>query len=169
MQHRFVAETAAGDYPLEAFTTMDAILRETESYQFFSQGRRFPKAGQRINNTPEAAIGTAAAQITRDLEIRAVFVLTRSGTSVQVVSADRPSAPILALIPSEEISRRMQLYWGVVPFVIKQQLKTEDCLLRAEKIIKDLKLAKTGNHILLISGVGKPGIAANSIVVHQIS
>jgi pyruvate kinase len=72
-------------------------------------------------------------------------------------------------MPSEEISRRMQLYWGVVPFVIKQQLKTEDCLVRAEQIIKDLKLAESGHHILLISGVGKSGIAANSIVVHQIS
>ena len=163
------AETAAGDHPMEAFSAMDAILRETETYQFFAQGRRFPKAGQRINSNVEAAIGTAAAQITRDLEIRAVFVLTRTGRSAQVVSADRPSAPILALTPSEEISRRMRLYWGVVPFVIKQQLKTEDCLHCAEQIIKDLKLAKSGNHILLISGVGKSGIAANSVVIHQIS
>ncbi len=163
------AETAAGDHPLEAFSAMDAILRETEAYQFFSQGRRFPKAGQGTNCSVEGAIGTAAAQITRDLEIRAVFVLTRSGRSVQLVSAGRPSAPILALMPSEEISRRMQLYWGVVPFVIKQQLKTEDCLLCAEQIIKDLKLAESGHYILLISGVGKSGTAANSVVVHQIS
>jgi pyruvate kinase len=60
------AETASGKYPLETFETMDSILRETEAYQFFSQGGMFSKTVHEPHGRANGlldAIGEAGAQL----------------------------------------------------------------------------------------------------------
>lgn len=163
------AETAAGKYPLEAFDTMDSILRETEAYQFFSQGGLFRRAGRDLNDKVEAALGTAAAQLSRDLMVRAVFVLTRSGYTARMIASDRPAAPIIALTTSERVAVSLNLVWGVYAHLIKKELKQDQYLAYGEKIIKKMKLAAAKDHILMLSGVGGRGAHTNSIVVHRIS
>jgi pyruvate kinase len=162
------AETAVGKYPLEAVEAMDSILRETEAYQFFAQGGRFPKAGLDINNEVQSALGTAAAQLSRDLMVRAVIVVTRSGFTARMVSADRPSAPILAFTHSEEVARRLHLMWGVYPFVSKRVLSTEQSLEYGVKVLKQLKLAQSGNYVIMVSTMGQLVDGTSMIAVHRV-
>ena len=161
------AETASGKYPLNSFQTMDAILRETEAYQFFAQGGRFHKAGQDVNSV-EAALGTAAAQLSRDLMVRSVFVTTESGYTARMVSSDRPAAPILAFTPSQSVARSLHLVWGVYPFVVRKGTKAEECMAHGVKILKQLKLAASGNHVLMVSTVAQGRKGISSVVVHRI-
>ncbi len=163
------AETASGKYPVEAVRTMDSILRETEAYCFFANKGRFPRAGLDENNRLEEALGTATAQLSRDLMVRAIFVLTRSGNTARIVSADRPAAPILALTQSEEVRRRLNLMWGVYPYLNEKELKFRRYVALGERIIKGLKLASRGDYVLMLSGLGDKRTPTNSIVVHRIS
>jgi pyruvate kinase len=162
------AETASGKYPLEAFATMDSILRETEAYQFFSQNGRFTKAGSDESNLVQAALGTAAAQISRDLMVRAVFVLTRSGFTARMVSADRPAAPILAFTHADDVARRLHLMWGVYPYPISGRLTFEESLAHGVKILRRLGLAQRGSHVLMVSTIGASTGGTSAIVVHKI-
>ena len=161
------AETASGKYPLESFQTMDAILRETEAYQFFAQGGRFYKAGQDINSE-EAALGKAVAQLSRDLMVRSVFVTTESGYTARQVSSDRPAAPILAFTTSERVARSLQLLWGVYPFVVRKGTKEKDCLAQGVKLLKKLKRATSGNHVLMVSISAQASKGISSVAVHRI-
>ncbi len=162
------AETAAGKYPLEAFGMMDSILRETEAYQFFTLGGSFQQATKAVQNDLQEALGTATAQISRDLKVQCVFVLTRTGYTARIVSADRPAAPIIALTPSEAVMRRLNLHWGVYAHRIKDSLSQDEYLAYGERLIKRKGLANPGDFIILLSGLGGRNIATNTIVVHQV-
>ena len=162
------AETASGKYPLETFETMDSILRETEAYQFFSQGGRFNKPLQKSANDLLEAIGDATAQLSRDLMVHSIFVLTTSGYTARMVSSDRPAAPIMALTQSETVMRHMQLLWGVYPYLVKKTMSTHEYLTYGERIMKNMRLAKKGDFVIMISGLRDIGAESTSIMVHKV-
>jgi pyruvate kinase len=162
------AETASGKYPLETFETMDSILRETEAYQFFAQGGRFNKPLQKSANDLLEAIGNATAQLSRDLMVHSIFVLTTSGYTARMVSSDRPAAPIMALTQSETVMRHMQLLWGVYPYLVKKTMSTDEYLTYGERIMKKMRLAKKGDFVIMISGLRDIGAEATAIMVHKV-
>jgi pyruvate kinase len=163
------AETASGNYPMEAFETMDSILRETEAYQFFSQGGKFNKpAVDASTNGLLDAIGDAAAQLSRDLMVHCIFVLTASGYSARMVSSDRPAAPIMALTCSKTVARRMHLLWGVYPQLVKKEMSIHECLRYGETVLKNMKLAKKGDFVIMVSGLRDIGAKATAIMVHKV-
>ena len=162
-------ETAVGKYPIETFETMDSILRETEAYQFFSQAGNFGKATIFSGNLLLDAMGVATAQLSRDLKVHSIFVLTITGTTARIISSDRPAAPILAFTHSAQVARRMQLFWGVCPHFIKKAMTPEACLVEGEALIKDKKLAHSGDFVIMISGLGRKSGGANTIMMHQVA
>jgi pyruvate kinase len=162
------AETAVGKHPLDAFAMMDSILRETEVYQFFALGGRFQKAAEEQKDHLQEALGVATAQISRDLKVHCIFVLTRTGYTARIVSADRPAAPIIALTPSEAVARRLALCWGVYAAKIPAAFSQEEYLAFGERLIARKGLAKRGDFFIMLSGLGGKNIATNTIVVHQV-
>jgi pyruvate kinase len=164
------AETASGKYPYETLSMMDTILRETEAYQFFTMGGRFKKADEDVKGHVQEALGLATAQISRDLMVRCIFVPTHSGYSARFISANRPAAPIIALASSEAVRRKLNLQWGVYPYLATRDLNVTESLKMGEKIIRDeLKLASKGDYIIMLSSMGPQHLGTNSVVVHQIS
>lgn len=161
-------ETAVGRYPVETFETMDSILRETEAYQFFSSDGNFGKATIFSGNRLLDAMGVATAQLARDLKVRSIFVLTITGTTARIISSDRPAAPILAFTASAQVARRMQLFWGVCPHLISRIMIPEACLVEGEALIKKKKLARSGDFVIMISGLGRKSGGANTIMMHQV-
>ncbi len=162
------AETASGKFPLESFETMDSILRETETHQFFSQGGSFDHARHEFGNNLLDAIGEAAAQLSRDLMVRCLFVLTESGYTARMISSDRPAAPIIALTRSEIVARKMNLLWGVYPHHVANALNTQEFLEYGETVLKDLKLAKKNDYVILVSGLSDIHSKPTAIMVHKI-
>jgi len=161
-------ETAAGRYPVKAVAAMDAILREAEAYQFFTNGGLFRAAPPDRRDDVLDAMGVAVAQLSRDLMVRSVFVLTRSGTTARIISSDRPAAPVLALTQAVECARRMALLWGVYPFRVSRDMDMAEFLLEGEAITRRLRLAKPGDYLLMLSGLGTRNASTNTVVVHRV-
>jgi len=162
-------ETAAGKFPVEALETMDAILRETESYRFFARGGLFRDPVLRETKGVEEAVGSSISQLSRDLMVRCIVVVTRSGRTASVVSADRPSAPILVLTQSERVLLRLQLLWGVVPLLVSSKLAVDRRMAFAEAYMKGLKLASSGDYMLMVRGIGDMRADTQSITIHRMS
>ena len=165
------AETAVGNFPVEALETMDSILRETEAYQFFSQGGKFNKpapAAHESKNGVLDAIGDAAAQLSRDLMVHCILVLTTSGYSARMVSSDRPAAPIMALTRFPTVAGRMHLLLGVFPQIVKMEMSTRACMRFGESVLKSMKLAKKGDFVIMVSGLRDIGEKATAIIVHKV-
>ena len=164
------AETASGKYPVESVQTMDSILRETEAYQFFAHGGLFRQRTEFRRDELLNALSVAAAQVSRDLKVRCISVLTRSGRTARVISADRPAAPVFALTHSERIARRVNLLWGVYPRLVPGEMAFRQFVRYSEAAIKSFRLARKGDCILLLSGLTEPGnTATNSITIHRVT
>jgi pyruvate kinase len=105
-------ETAAGEYPVKAVQTLDAIIREAES---------IPPVRHPITRTgglvsPHAhAVCEAAITLAESGDAAAIVAVTRGGKTARVLSALRPQAPIYAASDDAAVLRCLSLVWGVVP------------------------------------------------------
>ena len=88
------AETATGNYPVEAVQTMDRIARAVEP----SMGYRhqMPEAGE--ETTVGRAMSNAACDLAEALGARAILVPTFTGRTASGVARLRPRRPILGSV-----------------------------------------------------------------------
>lgn len=102
------AETASGDYPIEAVETMVRIAKDVENIDFLASGVLGSSVSSIAQAVAESSCRTAAA-----LKAKAIVVFTRSGSTAELISAFRPKTPIMAFTTSLDIRRRLSIYWGV--------------------------------------------------------
>jgi len=147
------AETASGRHPVRVVQMMDRIARRAEGHQWSANLAAQPAPGpvpERLSLRHAAA--RATAQLARDLRVRCVLVVSAGGATAELVAAMRPSAPILAVTPSEAAYRQMNLLWGVVP--IHRDAGPQDLPRLATELAGGLGLGEPGQHVLALSGFG---------------
>ena len=156
------AETAVGQYPLEAVLAMDRIAREVETHGHRpTEGERrrwqIPaphSARTKAGDTPtEDAIAVAVAAAADLLAAQAIVCFTSSGFTARTVSSYRPKVPILALTPEPATFRQLGLVWGVVP-VLMPHLKHYDPMWSiARNEILTRGFGQEGSRIVVTCGV----------------
>ena len=147
------AETASGKYPIKAVEMMDSILREIEAYQLkhncFSE-TGVSKGDNKISSEREA-VSYAVTSLTQSLELEAIIVPTRSGTTAMALASDRPVAPLVAVCPDIKVCRRLMLHWGVLSFNLEDKM-ANNWKQMSKDITKRCLKGKKGNSILFVSG-----------------
>jgi pyruvate kinase len=151
------AESASGQYPVEAVATMNRTAEEVERdpiYQTMIHAQ---------HTEPEAtgadAIAAAARQIAETLELSAVVCWTSSGSTALRVARERPSSPIVAISPRVATGRRLSLIWGVHCIVAEDAHDLDDMVERAGRLAGLDGLANVGQRVIIVAGVplGTPG------------
>jgi pyruvate kinase len=151
------AESAAGQYPVEAVATMNRIAEETEKDPLY----RGILDGQRAK--PEAtgadAIADAARHIADTLDLAAVICWTSSGSTGLRMARERPRPPVVALSPKISTGRRLAVVWGVHSVVTEDAHDQDDMVDRACRIAFREGFAKPGQRVIVVAGVplGTPG------------
>lgn len=107
-------ETAAGAYPVLTVSTMAKIAEVTEENIF--EGGFKPHETHGLKSVSHA-VGIAAVQTAVDINARCIICPTMTGRSARLISSLRPEMPIYAVSPSAQVTRSMQLYWGVSPML----------------------------------------------------
>jgi pyruvate kinase len=151
------AETAVGDFPVEAVTTMNGVIEATEADSHY---RTLLEADHAIPEATAAdAITAAARQVAETIQAAAVVTYTTSGSTTLRAARERPSMPILCLTPKLETSRRMALSWGVHPVLTEDARDFGDMVERACRIALREGLADAGQRLVITAGVpfGTPG------------
>ncbi len=158
------AESAAGQYPVEAVGTMNRIAEAVErdpTYLSVIHAQR---------NEPERtgadAISVAARQIAETLDLSAVVSWTSSGATALRVARERPDMSILSVSPLTEIGRRLALVWGVHSVVGADAHDQDDMVDRACRIAFAEGFARAGDRIIIVAGLplGTPG-ATNMVQI----
>jgi len=151
------AESAAGQFPVEAVATMNRIAEEVESDPLY----RTIIHAQRTD--PEAtgadAISAAARQIAETLELSAIICWTSSGATGLRVARERPQPPIVAISPNLSTGRKLSLVWGVHCVVAEDAHDQDDMVQRACRLAFKDGFAKAGQRVIIVAGVplGTPG------------
>ena len=137
-------ETATGKYPVHAVRMMDKIIRYTESSQHRSSSYIRGK-------TVADAIADAACRAAEDMKTKDLVAFTRSGFTARLVSKLRPQVPIVAYTPNEKVQKRMCLYWGVTPKVMRPLTTTDEMVKEVERSLIREKIVKKCDRIIIIS------------------
>ena len=123
------AESAAGDYPVEAVATMARIAEKIE------RDPNYPSIVNNQRSEPDAtgadAVSLAARQIATTLNLSAIVCYTASGTTGLRASRERPLTPIIALSPVVETARRLSIVWGLHCVVTEDARDLDDVVNRA--------------------------------------
>jgi pyruvate kinase len=151
------AESAAGQFPLEAVEMMNRIAEEVESdsnYGAILDGQRTPP-----EPTGADAIAVATRDVAATIVLRAIVAWTASGATGLRIARERPMTPILMLTPNLATARRMSLVWGVHAIVADDPADMADMADRACAIAKAEEFATEGQRIIVVAGVpfGTPG------------
>ncbi len=140
-------ETAVGEYPVEAVATMARIaIRAEQEHQaqpidVFSKSRTIPNA-----------ISQAVGQISAQLDASAIMTLTRSGATARNVSKFRPKAPILAVTPLVDVSRQLQVVWGVNPLLVVDLPSSGQTFQAAMNVAQEGGLLNDGDLVVMTAG-----------------
>src|SRR3989442_1679437 len=139
------AETAVGEYPIEAVKMMDRIARVIESSTPTIFGARGPaQEGTTIS------LAHAAATVAHDISARAIVVMTRSGLTAQLLSKLRPHAPLIAFTEQETTARRLALWWGVQCFATTFEDNTDAMIAHLEDELLRRRLAEIGDTVIIV-------------------
>jgi pyruvate kinase len=152
------AESAAGQYPIEAVATMNKIAEEVER----EEGVYLP-ALHVLHTEPEPtgadAIAAAARQVAETLDLAAIVCWTSSGATGMRVARERPRPPIVAISPMLGAGRKLSLVWGIHCVVAEDARDQDDMVERACEIARKEDFAKAGERVIIVAGVplGTPG------------
>ena len=143
-------ETAAGDYPVEAVTTMATIAIRAEEARV-GQDAFALKAYSKTDMAE--AIGQSVGHTAKNLNIQTIVAATESGHTARMISKYRPKAHIVAVTFSESQARKLALSYGVYPYVSKKPSTTDEMMDLAAIVAKNNGYAKEGDLIIITAGV----------------
>ncbi len=151
------AESAAGQYPLEAVMTMNRIAEEVEGDPGYRATTRAHHEAP--EPTGADAIAAAARQIAETLDLAAIICWTSSGSTGLRVARERPECPIVAISPNLTTGRKLSLVWGVHCIVAEDARDQDDMVERACRLAFKDGFAKAGRRVIIVAGVplGTPG------------
>jgi pyruvate kinase len=151
------AETAVGQYPIEAVTMMDRIARRVQEdplyFATLDSGRMQPE------HTDRDAISAAACQVAETIGAAAIVSFTSSGATAMRAARERPAAPILAVTPHIGTARRLALLWGAHCVHLADIKNFNDMVQKAVRTAHREEIAGPGQRVVITAGVpfGTPG------------
>ncbi|WP_375427365.1 pyruvate kinase [uncultured Sphingomonas sp.] len=145
------AESAAGDWPVESVSMMNAIGEAVE---------RDPGHGDRVHFTitkPDPttadALAEAAKNIAATVSAKAIICFTTSGSTARRVARERPAVPILVLTPSQSTARRLGLLWGTHAVLTRDVEDFEAMVAKAKRMALRHGIAAAGDQVIVMAGV----------------
>ena len=113
-------ETAMGDYPVEAVSTMSRVAREIEK----DETHFTPMIDMNmvsVNHEITAQLARSAVRASTNLPIRYVVLDTATGRTGRYLAAFRGRCQVLAVCYTRHAQRILALSYGVVPILREQQ------------------------------------------------
>ena len=149
------AESAAGDYPIDAVSMMARIVRSAERTL-----PQFNPAAESVlpDQTPAIishGISTMIERFNRHGgHITAILAVTRSGHTARMLARYRPGVPIIAATSSRRASRQFLLSRGITPMRLDDELP--DPTVAHAAIIQAVRerLLSEDDTVLAVSGSG---------------
>jgi len=165
-------ETAMGSYPEKAVSAMDHIASEIEAYLKTQAESGEPTMPRVHVREQDAALARGAWQVVHSLDIDAVVVFSRGGTNARIFSKLRLPVPVIALTPEPQTARRMNMYYGILPLLVKIPNRTNQQIRTVNAELVKRKLFRPGQRVLIIGAIAAsdemPHVS-NAIMIHEIT
>lgn len=145
------AESASGNYPVEAVAMMDRIIQRVEIDSLYRQMMESsrPETFHDVSN----AIMSAARHIAHTIPIAAIVAFTDSGYTTLMAARERPEAPILGLTPLLTTARALSLVWGVHARVTTHITSFSQMVNEGVQAARTHGFADDGQEVIITAGI----------------
>ncbi|QEY58452.1 pyruvate kinase [Pseudomonas sp. C27(2019)] len=145
------AETAAGEYPVQAVAAMARVCLGAEKNPIMRRSAH--RIGQQFERWDESIALAAMYTANHFPGVKAIIALTESGYTPLVMSRIRSSMPIYAFAPSAQTQARVALFRGVytVPFDPSAARSTSVSYAAVEELVKR-GIVKKDDWVILTKG-----------------
>jgi pyruvate kinase len=157
------AESAAGQYPIEAVQMMDRIAQSVERDPTYPARIHFTQT--KLEPTTADALASSARQIASTVSASAMVCYTSSGSTARRIARERPPVPLLAMSASLTTSRRLGLLWGTHAVHTRDVASFEEMVEKGKRMVLRHKLAQGGERVVLMAGIPF-GTAGSTNVLH---
>lgn len=154
------AESAVGDYPMEAVSIMNRIIIEVENDPRWPELMR---AEYPVDDSEDALVA-AASRAAQAASTGCLVSFTASGQTALRLSRERPLQPILALTPHLNTARRLALVWGVESDVAPMLHDAEQLTQLAVQKAVEFGVAPPGKRVLILAGMPIGSASAANIL-----
>ena len=145
------AESAAGQYPVEAVSTMNNVAVEVESDPTY---REIIEATRVVKRESVAdGIVAAAREIAESTDIKAICCFTQSGTTALLTARELPRVPIIALTSLRGTARRLALSWGTNCIMTGELERFKQAVVNAARAAQSAGYATAADQIVVTAGV----------------
>jgi pyruvate kinase len=147
------AETASGRYPVDAVQMMARIISAAENDRaaYSLQRPAFRKASESDEFTD--ALAGAANYAAEQIDAKYIVVFTQTGFAARLMSKFRPKAPIVALTPSSWVARRINILWGVQPYVLREAGEYHEQIVdRVDDYLLQKDIVRPGDRLVILMG-----------------
>lgn len=145
------AESAAGNFPVEAVTTMNNVAVEVENDPTYTDIIENTRSAKRT--TVADGIVAAAREIAETTNVKAICCFTQSGTTALLTARERPRVPIIALTSQRETARRLSLSWGTNCTMTPDVERFKMAVVAAARAARKLVMASETDQIVVTAGV----------------
>ncbi len=145
------AESAAGQYPIEAVSTMNNVAVSVESDPTY---RSVIEASRRAQRASVAdGIVAAAREIAETTDIKAICCFTSTGTTAALTARERPRVPIIAMTSQRGTARRLSLHWGTYCVMTGELERFKQAVVNAARAARASGYAEEKDQIVVTAGV----------------
>ncbi|MCL4765188.1 MAG: pyruvate kinase [Hyphomicrobiaceae bacterium] len=151
------AESAVGQFPIEAVQMMNRIAIEVEN----DAGYDDLVHAMRTVPLPTGADAIAAAvhKIAGTLQLAAIICYTATGSTALRVARERPGLPVIGLTPVLATGRKLAIVWGIHSVLTSDPANLADMVRKGCQIAFEEQFAAAGEGVIITAGVplGTPG------------
>ena len=152
-------ETAIGRFPFEAAAA--AVESRGEEYRAAQPACRHAGEG------PAVAHAAAAVAI-EDRNVVAITCYTETGRTARLLSAERPSCPVYAFIPGEDVRRANAVLWGVTPLPARKPADTDEMIALMDEGLQAFGLAAPGDAVVMAAASPAGKTTTNMLKIHRV-
>ncbi len=156
-------ETTIGAHPDLASQYLGEICEVSEAH-YKEYLRKYNIHSEAQHDEVYKLIAKSVVEASKSLDVKVIVAATMSGFTASTISNLKPDAYILALVPNEEIGRRLALNWGVYPVVVSNFNSTDELVSVAMEEAKKFINLESGDKIVITGGYPSNGTKKTNFI-----
>ena len=145
------AESAVGDYPIEAVSTMNNVAIEVEGDPTYLEVTEASRGGPK--QSVADGIVSAAREIAETADIKVICCYSQSGKTALLVARERPRVPIIAMTSLVGTARRLCLSWGMHCVVTAEVDRFKTAVINSARTAVSQGFAQPTDQLVVTAGV----------------
>lgn len=160
------AETASGQYPLEAVSMMDRIAQTVEKDSLY---RGIMDAEHPAPDPSKSSAITAAAyDVAETVDAKLIVNFSSSGATVMRMVRERPRAQMLCMTPNIRVARGLSLFYGANPVVVEVMKSFDEMIQLAKETALKYQLVTKGDILVITAGEAHLAGKTNTLRVVEV-